>query len=142
MATATGTGTGMVHGPDMIMMAMATEPVMATVMVTGTSTARAMATANVIVTGYCKIVHSHKCTNASTKSAHSWVTHSMTKNAKKIHPHIHTGSLHMLTGTQSLHMGIGLKKVAYGDSPFANGCCMHMVINRYKSTPIPLSIAG
>ncbi len=37
----------------------------------------------------------------------------------------------MRTQNPSVHMGIGPKKNAYGDSLFANGCCMHMVINIY-----------
>ncbi len=35
----------------------------------------------------------------------------------------------MHTGTPRLHRGIGPPKNAFGDSPFANGFCLHMVIN-------------
>ncbi len=40
----------------------------------------------------CLLAQMHKCTNANTKIAHSWVTHSATKMLKKRHPRIHMGS--------------------------------------------------
>jgi hypothetical protein len=63
----------------MTMMAMATAPGMGMAITTVTVMARAMATAKVMATGYCKTVYWHKCTNADTKIAHSWVTHSVMK---------------------------------------------------------------
>jgi hypothetical protein len=61
---------------------------------------------------------------------HSCVTQKM---AKKDIP-MYTGSPRMHMGTPHLHTGIGPKKIAYGDSPFANGSCLHKVLNIYACT--------
>ncbi len=101
------TGMATATGKAMIMMAMATAPGMAMAITTVTVMARVMTTAKVMATGYCKTVYWHKCTNANTKIAHSWVTHSVIKNVYKRHSRIHTGSPHM-------HMGIVPKKMHVG----------------------------
>ncbi len=58
---------------------------------------------------------------------------------KKTSLYTYKESPHMHRGNPQMNTGVGSKKFAYGESPFANGHCMHMVIIIHILCPDPIT---